>query len=132
MPFYAITKKNGWIIVHRILNCIQKVCWWYFVLFSSKEHLQLFVDYMNKQHRCIKFTFESEQNNTFSFLDINITVKITNLKHLFIENLLPLVLLHTVKVTLINFTRSHWFSLSYLTVILFARTTHYSIWKFKN
>ena len=44
-----------------------------FVLFSSKEHLQLFVDYMNQQHRCIKFTSETEQKNSFSFLDINIT-----------------------------------------------------------
>ena len=74
-----------------------------FVLFSSKEHLQPFVDYMNKQHRCIKFTSETEQNDTFSFLDI----KITNLKHLFIENLLSVVFLHTMKVTLINLTRSH-------------------------
>ena len=44
-----------------------------FVLFSSNEHLQSFVDYMNKQHRYIKFTSETVQNNTFSFLDINIT-----------------------------------------------------------
>ena len=44
-----------------------------FVLFSSKDHLQLFVDYMNKQHRCIKFTSETELNNSFSFLDISIT-----------------------------------------------------------
>ena len=28
---------------------------------------------MNKQHRWIKFTSETEQNKTFSFLDINIT-----------------------------------------------------------
>ena len=41
-----------------------------FVLFSSKKHLQSFVDYMNKQHRCIKFTSKTEKNNTFSFLDI--------------------------------------------------------------
>ena len=51
-----------------------------FVLFSSKEHLQPFVDYMNKQHRCIKFTSETEQNNTFSFLDINITRQNSQLK----------------------------------------------------
>ena len=43
-----------------------------FVLFSSREHLQLFVDYMNKQHKCIKFTSETECNNSFSFLDIKI------------------------------------------------------------
>ena len=44
-----------------------------FVLFSSKEHLQLFVDYMNKQHKCLKFTSEAENDNSFSFLDIKIT-----------------------------------------------------------
>ena len=44
-----------------------------FCFFTSEEHLQLFVDYMNKQHKCIKFTSESESNNSFSFLDINIT-----------------------------------------------------------
>ena len=51
-----------------------------FVLFSSKEHLTPFVDYMNKQHRCIEFTSEIEQNNTFSVLDINITHKNNQLK----------------------------------------------------
>ena len=35
------------------------------VFFSSKEHLQLFVDYMNKQHKCQKLTF----------LDIKITLQ---------------------------------------------------------
>ena len=44
-----------------------------FLLFSSKVHLQLFVDYMNKQYKCIKFTPETQHHNSFSFLDINIT-----------------------------------------------------------
>ena len=44
-----------------------------FVLVSSKEHLELFVDYMNKQHKCLKFTSEAENDNSFSFLDIKIT-----------------------------------------------------------
>ena len=35
------------------------------VFFSSKEHLQRFVDYMNKQHKCQKLTF----------LDIKITLQ---------------------------------------------------------
>ena len=35
------------------------------VFFSSKEHLQLFVDYMNKQHKCQKLTS----------LDIKITLQ---------------------------------------------------------
>ena len=44
-----------------------------FVLFSSKEHLHLFVDYMNKQHKCLKFKSEAENENSFLFLDIKIT-----------------------------------------------------------
>ena len=42
------------------------------IFFSSKEHLQLFVDYMNKR-KCLKFTSEAENDNSFSFLDIKIT-----------------------------------------------------------
>ena len=44
-----------------------------FVIFSSKEHLQLFVNYMKKQHKCLKFTSEAQNDNSFSFLDITIT-----------------------------------------------------------
>ena len=44
-----------------------------FLFFSSKEHLQLFVDCMNKQHKCLKFTSEAENDHSFSFLDIKIT-----------------------------------------------------------
>ena len=76
-------------------------------LFRSKEYLLSFVDYTNKQHRCIKFSSETEQNNSFLFGDINVTVKITDLKHLLIKNLLSVVFLHTMKVTLINLTRIH-------------------------
>ena len=44
-----------------------------FVLFSLKEHLQLFVDYMNKQHKCLKFMPEAENDNSLPYLDIKIT-----------------------------------------------------------
>ena len=44
-----------------------------FVLFLSTEHLQLFVDYMKKQHKCIKYTSEAEHDNSFLFLNIKIT-----------------------------------------------------------
>ena len=36
-----------------------------FVLFSSKEHLRLFVDYMTKQHKYLIFTFEAKNDNYF-------------------------------------------------------------------
>ena len=64
-----------------------------FLFFSSKEHLQPFVDYMNKQYRCLKRTSETEQNNTFSFLDVNITRQNNQLKT-------SVVSLPTMKVTL--------------------------------
>lgn len=44
-----------------------------FVLFESPDHLPLFVDYMNSRHCNMKFTSESETNNSFNFLDVNIT-----------------------------------------------------------
>ena len=46
-----------------------------FVLFKSREHLKLFVNYMNSKHRNIKFTFETEDSNNFSFSDVKITRK---------------------------------------------------------
>ena len=36
-----------------------------FVLFKSKEHLKLFVNYMNLKHKNIKFTYEAEDSNNF-------------------------------------------------------------------
>ena len=39
-----------------------------FVLFSSKDHLQLFVDYMNKQHRCINLNLKLSKIIPFLFL----------------------------------------------------------------
>ena len=44
-----------------------------FVLFKSKDHLLLFAKYMNTRHKYLKFTFDFEQNNSFSFLDVKIT-----------------------------------------------------------
>ena len=43
-----------------------------FVTFDSYSQLLKFVDYMNHQHSNLKFTFEVEQNNSFSFLDVKI------------------------------------------------------------
>ena len=44
-----------------------------FVFFKSKDHLLLFAKYMNTKHKQLKFTFDFEQNNSFSFLDVKIT-----------------------------------------------------------
>ena len=46
-----------------------------FVTFSSHEQLKNFVEYMNTKHPNIKFTFEHENNNTFSSLDVKISHK---------------------------------------------------------
>ena len=41
----------------------------FFVTFNSCTQLLKFIDCMNHQHPNTKFTFEVEQNNSFSFLD---------------------------------------------------------------
>ena len=38
-----------------------------FVLFKSKDHLLSFARYMNTRQKNLKFTFDFEQNNSFSF-----------------------------------------------------------------
>ena len=44
-----------------------------FVLFKSKDHLLLFAKYMSTRQKNLKFTFDFEQNNSFSFLDVKTT-----------------------------------------------------------
>ena len=44
-----------------------------FVLFEKLEQVSRFVKYMNKRHKNIKFLFETEKDNSFSFLDVKIS-----------------------------------------------------------
>ena len=44
-----------------------------FLLFNDSQNPKQFLDYLNVQHNNINFTSESENNNSISFLDINIT-----------------------------------------------------------
>ena len=43
------------------------------IIFSHPSHVPLFLQYINKQHENIQFTYESESNNSLPFLDILIT-----------------------------------------------------------
>ena len=43
-----------------------------FVLFEKPEQVSRFVNYMNKRQKSIKFSFENEKYNSFSFLDVKI------------------------------------------------------------
>ena len=43
-----------------------------FLLFRSKDHDEKFRNYLNKQHKNIKFTLEIEENGLLLFLDIKI------------------------------------------------------------
>ena len=43
-----------------------------FVMFQSRYHVKKFVGYMNTKHPNIRFIFEREHQNSFSFLDIKI------------------------------------------------------------
>ena len=44
-----------------------------FLLFRLKDHVEKFRNYLNKQHKKIKFTSEVEENGSLSFLDIKIS-----------------------------------------------------------
>ena len=44
-----------------------------FLLFRSKYHIEKFRNYLNRQHKNIKFSSETENENSISFLDIKIT-----------------------------------------------------------
>ena len=44
-----------------------------FLLFRSKNHIKKFRNYLNKQHKNIRFTSEIEENGSLSFLDIKIS-----------------------------------------------------------
>ena len=44
-----------------------------FLLFRSKDLVEKFRNYLNKQHKSIKFTSEIEENGSLSFLDIKIS-----------------------------------------------------------
>ena len=44
-----------------------------FLLFLTKDHAERFKNYLNKQHKSIKFAFEIKENASPLFLDITIT-----------------------------------------------------------
>ena len=44
-----------------------------FLLYKAKDHVQKFFHYMVSHHPKIKFTFEEENSNKISFLNISIT-----------------------------------------------------------
>ena len=52
------------------------LCKWYvdviFVMFQSRHHVKKFVDYKNTKYPNIRFTFEIEDHNSVSFLEIKI------------------------------------------------------------
>ena len=43
-----------------------------FVLFNKLEHAQFFLEYMNKKHKNMKFSIETEMNGSLFFLDVKI------------------------------------------------------------
>ena len=96
-----------------------------FVLSSSKEHLQLFVDFMSKQHKCITFTSEIEHGNSFSFLDIEITRHNQQFKT-FVYRKSALVYLR-MKVIWVNHIKSHYLTLYYLLLSIYSDYTLFDL-----
>ena len=43
-----------------------------FLLFNKPEHAQFFLEFVNKEHKNMKFSIEIEINGSLSFLDVKI------------------------------------------------------------
>ena len=43
-----------------------------FVVFNEPEHVQFFLEHMNKKHKNMKFSTETEINGSLSFLDVKV------------------------------------------------------------
>ena len=52
-------------------------------MFQSRDHVKKFVDFMNTKHPFIRFTFELKDQNSFLFLNMEIseTLRKDYLKH---------------------------------------------------
>ena len=61
------------------------------MLFEKSEQVLLFVNYMNKRHKNIKFLFQSEKHNSSSFLDVRYAEKKINLEQAFSDKIRSLV-----------------------------------------
>ena len=46
-----------------------------FVIVNDKQKLKSIIEFLNSQHRSIKFTSEEENNNKLPFLDVLLTKK---------------------------------------------------------
>ena len=44
----------------------------FFVFFNKQEHVQFFLEYINKKRKNMKFSIETEINGSLSFLDVKI------------------------------------------------------------
>ena len=74
MSLCAILKIFGWKTVLPISNqLLTEDSLKIGLLFRTKDHVEKFKNYLNKQHKNIKFTSEIEENGLLSFLDITIT-----------------------------------------------------------
>ena len=74
MSFLVIMKKFGFKIVPLNLNLlsIEGTLMMYSCFFCSKHHIGKFQNYLNRQHKNIRITSETDNRNSISFLDIKI------------------------------------------------------------
>ena len=58
-----------------------------FVLFNKLEHAQLFLGYINKKHKNMKFSIEIEINGSLSSLDVKTFLETISLLLVFLEKI---------------------------------------------
>ena len=62
-----------------------------YVFFEKPEQVSQFVKYMNKRNKNVKFLFETEKDNSFSFLDVKFVDKDINFQQVFSEKIRSVV-----------------------------------------
>ena len=103
-----------------------------FVLFKSKDHLLLFTKHLNTRHKNLKFTFDLEQNNSFSFLDVKITHRSNGFStSVFRKGTFSGVFTNFDSLSL-SLTKQILFSHYCFVVLLFAQICKVFIWKLNN
>ena len=56
-------------------HCYQRCADDVFVLFTSSEHLEAFLNFLNDQHANMSFAIENKKQNRMSFLDLQIILR---------------------------------------------------------
>ena len=100
-----------------------------YILFKSNDHLKYFQDFLNSFHINMSFSMEAEKQNTsYPYSTLKLYMNKVNLQPQFIEDLLFVVYIVTLKMFYLWFMNLVWYILWFIDVFAFAQIGHSSYW----